>query len=360
MQLIFLIALMAFFLLTPLAITTMNLCSLFAKNPFWEGWADLATFTLGPLFLWILWGINDAPDWEQPIMIDASMWSNLHTPLASWHLPTILALAAWAIGGFALLRFFEKKPLPPLPAAACIAGIEVGIVLSCVFLVQLFPHFDFYMSLFPINYLLCVPRALRRTIQKQLARMEQAQPKNQAALLCQRILSHSLGWMLAGFLLALPLLAVLLCVLVLFGQAPDAVIRAFTETSDWALSQKISPPPVEYDGHYLCTVAVGGHPGLVRPLRYGWRRGRRIVVNRQLCVANAFEQLLMERTPRFHRAVRRFYDTHGYPLAQKLATPLRADIAYLVMKPLEWLFLLFLYTFDPKPEDRIALQYTQR
>ena len=42
----------------------------------------------------------------------------------------------------------------------------------------------------------------------------------------------------------------------------------------------------------LCTVALRGHEKLVRPTRMGLRRGERIVVNRQLCVANAFEQLL--------------------------------------------------------------------
>lgn len=348
------------FLLLPLLLTAGNLYNLFAKKPFHENRIDLATFILGPLFMAILWYFTGAPDWDVPLLIGDSMDPDFHAPLASWHLPTVLALAAWAILSFALLRIFEDRPLPPLPTAMCISGLEVGTVLSCAFIFQLSAHIDLYLSLFPINYLLCVPRVLRRTIREQLAQMELAQPKNRAAVFCRRLLSHSLGWMLAGFLLALPLLAVLLCVLVLFGQAPDAAIRAFTETSDWALSQKISPPPIEYDSHYLCTVAVGGHPKLVRPLRYGIRHGKRIVVNRQLCVANAFEQLLMERTPRFHRAVRQFYDTHGYPLSQKLTTPLRADITYLVMKPLEWFFLLCLYTFDPKPENRIALQYTQR
>ena len=28
------------------------------------------------------------------------------------------------------------------------------------------------------------------------------------------------------------------------------------------------------------------------------------------------------------------------------------------MKPLEWIFLIFLYLFDQKPENRIAIQYT--
>ena len=83
-----------------------------------------------------------------------------------------------------------------------------------------------------------------------------------------------------------------------------------------------------------------------------------IVVNRQLAVANAFEELIQEQLPRLHQQVRCFYDTHGYPLSQKITTPFRADLVYLLMKPLEWLFVIILYLFDPVPECRIARQYT--
>ena len=174
---------------------------------------------------------------------------------------------------------------------------------------------------------------------------------------CSRILAGSRRWALYALLLTLPLLCVIVVILLLFGQKPDSVIRAFTETADWTLSTKVAPPEVMVDAHYLCTVALRGHEKLVRPTRMGLRRGERIVVNRQLCVANAFEQLLEERTPRFHRAVRKFYDTYGYPVSRHIRTPLAADAVYLIMKPLEWLFVAALYLFDAKPEDRIARQY---
>lgn len=352
-------------LVVPLILTVCNIYNLFAKSPFRSQVVDGLTFVLGPAYMWFLSAVWSAPEWDVPL------WTNIepyfHTPLASRHLPTLLALAAWAWLSYYLLRF-PKKPLPPLPTALCISGLEAGAVLTVVYIVQLSPHWlegvfmppdVVYMLLFPINYLLCSARLLRRVITAQTERFRAAPPKGAPFLdACQHLLTHSLGWMGAGFLLALPLLAILLGVLVLFGQAPDAAVRAFTETSDWALSQKISPPPIEYHGHYLCTVAVGGHPRLVKPTRQGIRHGQHIVVNRQLCVANAFEQLLMERAPRLHKAVRGFYDNHGYPLSQKITTPLRADITYLLMKPLEWLFLLCLYTFDEKPENRIAMQYT--
>ena len=74
-------------------------------------------------------------------------------------------------------------------------------------------------------------------------------------------------------------------------------------------------------------------------------------------MANAFEQLLEERTPNFHRAVRNFYDKHGYPISKWTTNPWSADIVYILMKPLEWIFVAALYLFDEKPENRICTQY---
>ena len=95
----------------------------------------------------------------------------------------------------------------------------------------------------------------------------------------------------------------------------------------------------------------------MKPLRYGTRRGTTIVVNRQLCIANAFEELIQEKTPKFHKWVRGFYDTHGYPISKYITTPFKADVIYVMMKPLEWVFLLVLYLFDVEPENRISRQY---
>lgn len=125
-----------------------------------------------------------------------------------------------------------------------------------------------------------------------------------------------------------------------------------------SMIKKQKPPPVQYEGHYLCTVAAGGHEKIVKPQRMGVRLGEKIVVNRQLCVANAFEDLIHERFPKFHKVVRNFYDSYGYPLSKIITTKTRADIVYILMKPLEWTFLLVLYIFDSRPENRIAVQYT--
>lgn len=48
----------------------------------------------------------------------------------------------------------------------------------------------------------------------------------------------------------------------------------------------------------------------------------------------------------------------GYPISQHISTKLRADVVYILMKPLEFIFIAVLYMFDADPESRIAMQYT--
>ena len=96
---------------------------------------------------------------------------------------------------------------------------------------------------------------------------------------------------------------------------------------------------------------------MVKPLRMGKRHGHDVVVNRQLMVANAFEQILEEKTPTFHKHVRSFYDRYGFPIARLIKSKYVADLIWFIMKPLEWFFLFVIYLVDVNPEDRIARQY---
>ena len=98
---------------------------------------------------------------------------------------------------------------------------------------------------------------------------------------CSKLLYYIDNWPIIAIIFSIPLIVVLVCILVLFGQRPDEAIKAFLETSDWTLSTKISPPSITY----------------------------------------------------------------------------QADITYILMKPLEWIFLLVLYIFDVNPENRIVTQY---
>lgn len=162
-------------------------------------------------------------------------------------------------------------------------------------------------------------------------------------------------------IVCLPVLMVVICFLLLFGQKPDSIIRAFTDTYKHGFSQwDYQCDNVQCGGHYLCSVAANGHKKVVKPTRLGTRNGAYIVCNRQLLVANAFEELIQKNLPSLHRIIRRRYDAvgdlvHRYYFVFENKTV--SDAVYFLMKPLEWFFLAVLYTFDRKPENRIAKQY---
>lgn len=162
--------------------------------------------------------------------------------------------------------------------------------------------------------------------------------------------------------LGIPLFVVVDSVLLLFGQRADSLLLAFTQTYHFHFSElDYLCEGVQCGGHYLCSVAAGGHAAMVRPVRYGIRGGRKIICNRQLLVANAFEEVLQERFPLAHRFIRRHYDRVG-DFIHKDYTPYEnkylCDLIYLLMKPADWIFRLVLYTVDRDPEGRIARQYT--
>ena len=219
-----------------------------------------------------------------------------------------------------------------------------------------------FLFIYVLNYFLMAVRIISGNVKRYLAyfRENDIHPNSALGVWAVNVLSKASGWVWFPVICLMPLTGLLICICILFGQGPWGIIKAFTETSDWTYSTMISPPPEHYTGHYLCTVAVNGHEKLVKPTRLGIRQGVKIGVNRQLCVANAFEQVIEEKTPRFHRLVRYIYDNYGYPLSKHITTKLRADIIYIVMKPLEWIFLAVLYLSDISPESRIAVQYTGR
>ena len=298
------------------------------------------------------------------------MWYNdlsngIHSPVSLPYYDTFVTMLLIGIGGYLLLSVSDMEKIPPLLFALSIAMIYAGAGLSVMWIIQTADNNilqSVLVSVFPINFISASTGLIRRKLE-EYSRSERIRHLKEKHRSC---LSESLKLPLYGLLLLLPLLGVTVSVLMLFGQDYDSLVRMWTQTSDWNLSQMGEPTKhivniiedrIPSDGHYLCTVAAGGHKKLVRPQRRGKRRGHSIIVNRQLCIANAFEQLLEERTPGLHKAVRGFYDKYGFPVAKLIRRPVTADIVYIIMKPLEWIFLFALYISDSEPEKRIALQY---
>jgi hypothetical protein len=162
-------------------------------------------------------------------------------------------------------------------------------------------------------------------------------------------------------ILCLPLLIIITSALLLFGQKPDSIVRVFTDTYKHGLSQwDYMCDNVDCGGHFLCSVAANGHRSIVKPQRFGERGGGKIICNRQLLIANAFEELIEQRFPGMHKVIRRNYNKVGHVIHRYYGifnNKTLADVIYLLMKPLEWIFLITLYFCDENPENRIAKQY---
>lgn len=349
-------ALFGLFLIYPAVLTFQNLWQL-CRQRYQTELVKTARITDA---ITILWGAVCVCCYSLISEIRMADWSGtlynseLHTPIATWTFPTICTIGAVAFIGYLILRFFPLRKLPPLLCVLAMAAMYLGAGLSALFCIQLsrpeilmkirpsslimidWLDSELPLVLYPFNLLLVFGKTVRHVCTQH---------------------EQSGRWPWLAFLLMWPLLGILTAVLILFGQKPDSLIQAFTQTSDWTLSLQKAPPNVLRDEHYLCTVAAGGHPMVVKPLRMGERHGHRIVVNRQLLVANAFEELLAERLPGVHGRLRHFYDTYGYPIARHIRSRWTADLVYLLMKPWEYFFVIILYLFDTKPENRIAVQY---
>lgn len=311
-------------------------------------------------------------------VVFSANWSNqlrnaqLHTPINTHYMIPFVVISFLYVIGMLLITLTKKRP--PLVTVLCISAMYLGVIEAIFFTIQILGmhtilesgkidyRFELdllYTLLIPVNMLLIMLRVM--LVEIRTYRIDESRNSKIAGIptlaWCQKILNNSKNWPVLAILMMIPLLGIIIGILSLFGQAPDAVIKAFTETADYTFSTRIPPQNIYYDEHYLCTVAAGGHRRIVKPIRMGKRHGHDVVVNRQLMIANAFEQILEERTPKIHRIIRDFYDKYGFPVARLIKSKIVADVIWLVMKPLEWLFLIIIYLLDVNPEDRIARQY---
>ena len=351
------------FFIYPLILTCLNLFFIFGsqndpvvirKSKHFE----YLTLTLGSVYSIIILPFTNIVfvDWQEALAN-----RQLHTPIWSQGAITILSCAAVGIAGYLFLSAVSLRKVPPLLPVLAIGAMYIGMFQCILWIIQVFQNdlISFYLCLFPFNLILIGIHTIRRKVE-EWNNDESKEIKKFHNPYLERInkkVVDSSKWPGLAFLFMWPLLGALVCFLLLFGQRPDNIIRAWTETSNWNLSTKVSPQNIYYDEHYLCTVAAGGHPKIVKPIRKGMRHGHEVIVNRQLCIANAFEQVMEEYTPVFHRHIRKFYDKYGFPVARAIRSPYIADVVYILMKPLEVMFLLVLYTVDVNPENRIAVQY---
>ncbi|MEM9884959.1 MAG: DUF6688 family protein [Bacteroidota bacterium] len=278
------------------------------------------------------------------------------------HSLTMYILIGLSLTGFILVKF-SSPLIPPMLQVLGNVLVSLGILINIFVGIQLGWELALAGNL-PITMVFIIAlsknhRAVKSNIDLEFSHTDTATVRLAKRILLSDSLSKSFIFGVAIF----PLVFLSTIILLLFGQEVDSIIRAFTETYHHNLSNLDCTNVNCPDGHYLCTVAASGHNQLVKPFREGYRRGKTIKVNRQLLIANAFEELLEDHIPSIHRPIRKIYNVAG--LKTKMALDCLenkwlADTMYILMKPLEYFFLLVLYTIDSKPENRIAVQYLKR
>lgn len=257
---------------------------------------------------------------------------------------------------------YRKKIATPVLEILTNILLLTGIALNIVIAIHTNDYILIVLGNIPIILLAILVLAKNQQVFIQQAQHSQYSPTNKLEKFAFKILNLKPVFKFPVILiLCLPVLIIIVTLLLLFGQKPDSVVRAFTDTYKHGLSQwDYKCDNVNCGGHYLCSVAAGGHKHLVKPKRLGIRNGNIIICNRQLLISNAFEDLIQENLPSLHKFIRTQYNKVGKITHRHYSVfnnPFVADTVYILMKPLEWLFLFALYTFTRTPENRIAKQY---
>lgn len=265
-----------------------------------------------------------------------------------------------------VISIFRKDIFPPIPELFINSFLILGLIINVLLCIHInkeeFGQFFWFFGNIPILMLLLIRLVKNQKLLKQHIELNELSSSTIIGKVCSSILKLDPIFKYPILtLLLVPIVIFLSLFLMLFGQKSDSIIKAFTDTYKHGFSQlDYMCVNVECGGHYLCSVAANGHDNIVKPQRLGVRNGNYIICNRQLLISNAFEDLIQENLPFLHRQIRQQYNKVGNFIHRYYGifnNRFVSDIIYIFMKPAEWFFLLTLYTFDRKPENRIAKQY---
>lgn len=291
-----------------------------------------------------------------------------YIPFGGYHIITLITYFI-SFNFSARLIWFKGRKLPPLSLVLSLIFLGIGLLISMVILIQITTHNldslggynensgTFFFILTPLLTLIIAILLILKIIIEEKKLSKHKVYKNKILNYCNTFLSTRFDESIWAVLLLLPVFFIITIILVLFGQDINAISKVFTDTTTWAFSQKMHPPILDHKGHYLCTVAAKGSPKVVKPIRLGKRNKNIIIVNRQLQIANAFEEMIQDISPILHQYIRKNYDKYGYNISLKINSETGSNITYILMKPLEWFFLISLYLVSMNPEEKITKQY---
>ena len=195
-------------------------------------------------------------DWQTQLYNE-----EMHNPLYQESIPTLVLILILAVAGYYTLNIIKINDTPPLIPVLSMSAMYAGVIVILVFTIHIFDFSDFLTT---DHYIWVIISAVREfeVSPERMNRIEDSGILKEA----DRLLLNSRHWPVFALILMFPLLGILVCILMLFGQAPDSLIKAFTETADYNFSQMIPPQNLYYDEHYLCTAAAGGDKKIVKPL----------------------------------------------------------------------------------------------
>lgn len=292
--------------------------------------------------------------------------------LLDWKYITVI----WVLSGLTIFAYFisrsKKHDIGPLALALLPGLLMTGIVLSIVLVVHFSPFFAlgaafsfspfFILTIFVLPFfgliqvVVLLSVELFSILQLNKNRMLSHKSKSSFIQALQRIFFGK--YYLVAQIILFPLFITLVQVVFLvFTQHPDSIVQAIIQSHDGVFSQGHCENCVSHNAEYVCTIAAFGSDRLVKPLHWGRRNGNEIKVNRQLKICNAFEELLTEKMPRTQRLLRKGYDSLQISIEKWKKVRIVANTLYVIIKPMEWTFLIMLYLFENNPETKIAKQY---
>jgi hypothetical protein len=129
----------------------------------------------------------------------------------------------------------------------------------------------------------------------------------------------------------------------------------------WSIHNAIeaySRLPTSPPGCYIASAAAAGHPKFVGSTPVSAVDGSVYLTNQQLRRFKCVEIGLASVCPRVHHIIRRIYDDLGPPMAAYIGShPLRADAAYLLLKPIEWVSFGSLMALVPEVRASVHKLY---
>ena len=138
-----------FLLILPFILTIKNILEIFSKKKElskrakrWRLITDMTIMILGLALTIILFTYtNNFVDYDYQFTIHSGTPDiadePVHSPIATWTIPTILALVIISVFSYIILRLFKNYDLPPLFNVICIAGMYIGIILSMAWIIQI-------------------------------------------------------------------------------------------------------------------------------------------------------------------------------------------------------------------------------